>query len=82
MTCVQTASEVLDQTYLQLRAKLLELAAGLDRIERADSGVTIADDPRVKGIQEGIGVLSSRGLDRSERIQMIFSDPYDTDWNK
>ncbi len=82
MASAQTASEILENTYLEIRAKLLEVGAGLDRIARADSNGELADDPRLQQIQDGIDVLSSKGFDRADRIQMVFSDSYDSDWNK
>ncbi len=82
MASAQTASEILENTYLEIRAKLLEVGAGLDRIARADSNGNLVDDPRLKRIQDAIDVLGSQGFDRAERIQMVFSDSYDSDWNK
>ena len=37
MRSPQTAAEVFEKTFLDIRCKLIELAAALDRIERADS---------------------------------------------
>jgi len=73
-----TAAELLDREFLTLRAKLLELAAGLDRLERANGDVTA--DPRSRNLQRGIEDLLKTGADRAERLQLIFSQPYTGDW--
>lgn len=74
------AAEILDKVYLEVRAKLLELAAALDRVDRASGAAGLAD-PRLGQIQQSFAVLSSTEPNRAERIQIIFSDPYQADWN-
>lgn len=61
-----------------MRAKVLEVAAALDRIDRAAGSA--ATDPRHTRIQEAIRVLLGREADRAERVQMIFSRPYEKEW--
>ena len=82
MSSEQTATEVFDQVFLQVRAKLIEIAASLDRIERGESAEVLADDARLKRIGEGIKILGSTGFDKAERIQSVFSDEYDPNWNQ
>jgi hypothetical protein len=82
MSSTRTAAAVFEQNFLDIRCKLIELAAALDRIERADSADEVDADPRIEQIQEAIEVLGSRGFDRAERLQLIFSDQYDPNWNK
>lgn len=77
-----SADVLLDRLYLEIRAKLLELAAALDRIERAESADAIRQDVRLKQIDAGLDILTSSGFDRAERIQMLFSDPYVPNWNQ
>ena len=74
------APEVLDCEFLAARAKLIELAAILDRIERADGSV--AADPRLDQFRRGLQVLCGEGSDRARQIQMVFSLPYQPDWQK
>ena len=57
-------------------AKLLDIGACLDRIDRAAKGDEVANDPRLKQILEGIGLLQTAEGNRAERIQMLFSDAY------
>ncbi len=75
-----TASEVLDREFLILRGKLLEVAAGLDRIQR--STVSAADDPRLKKLCETLAILGREGTNRAEQMQLLFSLPYEPTWRK
>jgi hypothetical protein len=70
----------LDREYLSVRARLLDLAAALDRIDRAE-GSTVAD-PRTEKIRRGLGILAGDAYDRTEQIQLVFSLPYKEDWRK
>ena len=81
MSATQTADEILERTFLEIRARVLEVAAALDRIERADDDNHAAADPRVQNLHRAIEVLNTEGFDRAERVQMIFSDEYQTGWN-
>lgn len=72
------ANEVLDREYLQIRAKILEIAASLDRVDRGVGSVDA--DPRVELIAKGISLLSDEKQGRAERVQLLFSREYDPDW--
>ena len=76
----QSAELILEQTHLQIRAKLLEVGASLDRIDRAEGSV--ADDPRIQQFKQTLEVLSGNDATRAEQIQLIFSDQYQEGWNK
>ena len=80
MSIPLTAPAVLDREFLPFRAKLLELAAALDRVTRADGSV--ADDVRIKWMSQALEVLQNAKTDRAEQIQLIFSRTYDEDWQK
>ena len=82
MSSPLNAPAILDRIYLEVRAKLLEVAASLDRIDRADDADAVLPDPRLKQIHEAIEILQSDRDDRAERIQMLFSDPYVPNWNR
>ena len=73
-----SAVEVLDREFLALRGRLLEVAAGLDRVERAEGSV--ADDPRWQALFKAVETLGQKGHARAEALQMLFSLPYDEDW--
>lgn len=72
------APEVLNREFLEIRARLLQIAAALDRLERA-AGSTV-DDPRPAKIRQALTILGGAGADRAEQIQLLFSRPYDPDW--
>src|SRR5262245_61971169 len=73
------AAKALDQFYLEARARLLDLAAILDRIDR---GGGHANDPRMGLIKEGLAALEADEAGRAAAIQQIFSLKYDSDWVK
>jgi hypothetical protein len=72
------APEVLNREFLPIRAKILEIAAALDRLERAEGSA--AGDHRLSQIERSLAALQDTGPDRAERVQMIFSLPFDDDW--
>ncbi len=74
------AQAVLDREFLEIRAKLLQIAASFDRLDRGEGSV--ANDRRMELIRKGIEVLQSDGPDRAERIQLLFSRSYDEKWRK
>jgi hypothetical protein len=74
------ASAVLDREFLEIRAKILELGASFDRLERGEGSV--GDDARMTKIREALSVLQEKCGDRAEQIHLIFSRPYDDDWQK
>ena len=75
-----TAPEVLNREFLEIRCKILELAAAFDRLQRADGSV--ADDPRLGRLREALAVVLKEPEDRAERVQMIFSRAYDEAWQR
>lgn len=81
MSSPQTARQILDRHYLEIRSKILDLAASLDRVERATED-SIKNDPRLAKVRSGIELLLTPGTDRAERVQMLFSDAYVENWMK
>jgi len=75
-----SAGEMLDQEFPTVRAKLLEVAAALDRIARAKGSVD--DDPRMTQTRQGLRLLADAKRDRAEQFQMIFSLPYNEQWRE
>lgn len=78
MNAIQTASQVLDRHYLEARARILEIAAILDRIDRADGSTS--DDPRDALLRQGIEILSGSAENRAEQVQKLFSRAYSANW--
>ena len=73
-----TARDTLDRHYLEMRAKLIEVAASLDRIDRGGA----VDDPRLGQLRQAIEVLQQAGDGRAEKLQLLFSLPYDSEWGQ
>lgn len=69
-----SAVQLVDEYFIENRNRLVEVAAFLDRLDRADPAV-IADDFRMRALSEAIDVLSSGTPDRVRAIQMLLSDP-------
>jgi len=82
MARVLTAPEILDRHFLEARSKILDLAATLDRLQRADPEGQLGADPRLALLRGGIEILLSQEPARAERMQMLFSDPYVSGWQK
>ena len=78
MPIQQTPQEVFESEFLGVRARILEIAAVLDRMNRA--GGPLDDDPRWPQLAESLNVLQGEQPDRAERVQMIFSRDFRTDW--
>ena len=75
-----SADQVLDREYLEIRAKLLEVAASLDRLDRGPGCVD--EDPRVQQFREALKMILNSRDDRAEQLQLIFSRAYDSDWRQ
>ena len=73
-----TAFDVFNREFLTMRCRLIDLAAAIDRVGRADGQV--ADDPRWRQLQQAIGVIASPDGNRAERVQTTFSLPYVENW--
>lgn len=69
------AADVLNREFLSIRSRLIDVAAAMDRIERAEGVVT--DDPRLQKILRSLEVLAGPSSQRTEQIQMIFSLPWE-----
>ena len=71
----RTAEELLDIYFLDMRSALLETAAALDRIERAENGSGIFRDPRIRKLTEACEILKNGKENRAEQFLVLFSDP-------
>jgi hypothetical protein len=65
--------EVVDEYFIENRTRLLEIAAFLDRLDRADPGYA-ASDFRMQAFADALTAVSG-GSGRLERIQQLLSDP-------
>jgi hypothetical protein len=76
------ANKALDSYFLDARARLLDLAAILDRIGRGAGGADTAEDPRLTRIRQALDVLADQSGGRAERVQKLFSLDYDPTWER
>ena len=84
-TCPLARRQVLDRYFLEHRAKLLDIAAFLDRLDRAQPDPASADvrpdphtppaDPRITALHDAIGILTDGQPHRARRILESLSDP-------
>lgn len=73
-TCPLTQRELLERYFMDHRVQLLDLAAFLDRLERARE-LDAGDDFRLRSLRQAVAVLADEHGDRVQRVQMLFSDP-------
>ncbi len=74
---MQTSQQVLENEFLEVRCMLVEIAATLDRYDRAPSGGTesTSGDPRLEKIHQALVMLTHRDVnDRSERLLNLFTE--------
>jgi len=89
----RTPKQILQNDYLIARAKIIEVAAVLDRIDRAveassqvesKSIRTEADpiytDPTYRKIQDAIAILEDSSGEKTRRIQELLSREYISAW--
>ncbi|HZF01800.1 MAG TPA: hypothetical protein VE344_07890 [Methylomirabilota bacterium] len=65
-----TRQQILDLYFLDARHKLIELAAFLDRVERADG----KEDFRLKAFHTALGELTSNKKEKAKNTLLAFSD--------
>jgi hypothetical protein len=65
-----TRQQVLDLYFMDARHKLIDLAAFLDRVDRASG----PDDFRIQAFGNALRELSASGPDRASRILLALSD--------
>lgn len=72
--CPMNGRQLVDEYFIENRTRLLDVAAFLDRLDRANEGGE-ADDFRMRAFRQGLRELLSDEPGRIERVQMILSDP-------
>lgn len=87
----RSPQQILQADYLIARAKVIEVAAVLDRIDRAAANVagdeavdgdgnTVYSDPAYQKIQNAIAILTDSQSDKTRRVQELLSRPYAANW--
>ena len=71
----KTAEELLDMYFLDIRSALLESAAVLDRIERADGGSDMLSCERIQKLKQACDIIKNGRGNRAEQFLLLFSDP-------
>ncbi|MGD0814906.1 MAG: hypothetical protein ABSA83_14975 [Verrucomicrobiota bacterium] len=66
-----TRQKVLDLYFMEARAKLIDLAAFLDRVDRAEG----QDDFRIKAFRRALAELQKTDSQRAKRVLLSLSDP-------
>jgi hypothetical protein len=74
--------EVLNRDFLETRGRILEVAAALDRIDRAPVRGGTVPDRRLAQLRQALEALLEPGPGRAETVQQIFSLEYDPGWMK
>ena len=70
-----SGQDYLDTQFLEIRARVLSLAADLDRIERSTGGAALLEsDARIQTLRRAIKVVLDERANRAEQVQMLFSD--------
>ena len=66
-----TRQQILDLYFMDARSKLIDLAAFLDRVERAEG----AEDFRMAAFREALKELEKGSSERAKAVLVSFSDP-------
>ncbi|MFO0952875.1 MAG: hypothetical protein U0835_17340 [Isosphaeraceae bacterium] len=78
--------DVLNRDFLEVRSRILELAAALDRLDRAPrtagDGQVHGPDPRLAQLRQALEALLEPGPGRAETVQRLFSLEYDPRWRE
>ena len=67
--------QLTDLYFLEMRAKLLDISAFLDRLDRAQDAAQRPSDFRVEGMRKAFQELLSTEPGRTTRVHMCLSDP-------
>ena len=68
------SQDVIDRYFLEHRAKLIDLAAFIDRLDRTCDHSAAENDYRVAALFGALNILSDDKTNRAGRILEIFSD--------
>lgn len=77
LTPPKSARQLLDMYFLDIRSALLESAAAFDRIESAEGGQAIFDDPRIQDLKRACNIIMNGKSNRAERLLLLLSEHVD-----
>ncbi len=74
----RSAEQIVADDFMIARARIVELAATLDRIERATGDVE--DSKNMQLLIQGMQVLCDEEVEKAKRVQLLMSRHYDPQW--
>ena len=74
----RSAPQIVADEFMIARAKIVELAATLDRIERASGNVD--DSKNMQLLVQGMHILIDDQVEKAKRVQLLMSRDYDPNW--
>ncbi len=74
----RSAAQIVADEFMIARAKIVELAATLDRIERASGNVD--DSKNMHLLVQGMHILIDDQVEKAKRVQLLMSRDYDPNW--
>lgn len=74
-SCPQSSISVLDDSFLDCRAKLLDIAALLDRVDRCSNPSDARQDFRYRALCKGLELLVKAQNQRAKQLLDLWSDP-------
>lgn len=72
--CPLTQQQLIDEYFIEHRTKILDIAAFLDRFDRARSS-DAGDDFRIVAFRKALAALVESPGNRMREVQMLLSDP-------
>jgi len=72
--CSLSRRQLIDEYFIENRTRILDIAAFLDRLDRAGADSN-PQDFRMEAMERALGILTCVNESRVMQIQMIFSDP-------
>ena len=74
----RSAQQIVAEDFMIARARIVELAATLDRIERATGDVD--DSKNMQLLMQGMQILCDDEVEKAKRVQLMMSRQYDPHW--
>jgi len=74
----RNAAQIVADEFMIARAKIIELAATLDRIERASGNVN--DSKNMQLLVHAMHILIDDQVEKAKRVQLLMSRVYDPNW--
>lgn len=71
-----TRSQAIEMYFMEHRAKLIDIAAFLDRLDRSDDDLN-GEDFRIAAFRKAIDIVRDAKANRARCVLELFSDPTD-----